>query len=113
MSHDDLSCPFCKAIVQSENLGQHCALIQYPYNETRLEALQALLQDPSVTCPTVIARDHVSHPSPEVYQEAMEIVRKYSGITKETTIPGHWGLQVMPGTWSNTGKGRMYANKGK
>jgi hypothetical protein len=113
VANPDLSCPFCQSFESgtADKVGEYCALIQYYYNEDRPESLQALLQEHTVKRPTVILKEHGAQVTPEAYVEALSMLDNHQGMIKEVSVPGHWGIQNMPGSWAAKGKGQMHEAK--
>lgn len=111
MTNHDPDCPFCAALDTAEKVGEHCALIQYAYNEDRPAPIQNLLDEKSVLCPTVILKEHSTKVGPAAATEAMSFLGKYKGLIKEVSVPGHWAFQVMPGGWAGRGKSALHEEK--
>lgn len=103
-----LACPICDVLNKSKKNGKYCSVILYPYNEKRPTEIQTLLNEPFVETPTIVLKKHTNKLEERAANEAMVFLRKQIGLIKFLDVPGHWGLQVMPGNWSNNGNGKMF-----
>jgi len=90
-------CPLCRKIIEATaqpgSVGEFCVKFNYQNKMT------------------VTLKSHDTQLSQEAAKEAMTMLGQVKGLVQDLDIPGHWAMQVMPGSWSASGKSKLYKEK--